>query len=203
MALTRKFLAALGIEADKANEIIDAHTEVVDRIQKELDDLKDQSGDSEALQKELDETKERLGQVEQELEEAKANTSTEELEKLKEEFDNYKAEIEEKEKTENVRKAYRDLLKENGVSEKRLDTILKVADLADLKLGEDGKLEDAEKLTESIKEEWADFIETRSESGSHVSNPPEGNGGGKGASGRAAELARQYHEARYGSAKEE
>ena len=30
MALTRKFLAALGIEADKIDEIINAHSETVD-----------------------------------------------------------------------------------------------------------------------------------------------------------------------------
>lgn len=32
MALTRKFLAAMGIEADKIDSIIDAHTETVDAL---------------------------------------------------------------------------------------------------------------------------------------------------------------------------
>ncbi len=36
MALTRKFLAALGIEDDKVDEIIQAHTETVNGLKDEI-----------------------------------------------------------------------------------------------------------------------------------------------------------------------
>ena len=40
MALTRKFLSALGIEEDKVDEIIKAHTETVDALKEQRDELK-------------------------------------------------------------------------------------------------------------------------------------------------------------------
>ena len=40
MAFTRKFLSALGIEADKVDQIIDAHTEVTDALKSERDKYK-------------------------------------------------------------------------------------------------------------------------------------------------------------------
>ena len=65
MSLTRKFLAALGIEQDKIDEIIEAHTETVNALKEEKAmDLsvfvtKDEFG---ALQKELDALKKSLGE---------------------------------------------------------------------------------------------------------------------------------------------
>ena len=43
MALTRKFLLALGIEDSKIESIIDAHSETVDALKKERDDYKAQA----------------------------------------------------------------------------------------------------------------------------------------------------------------
>ena len=40
MALTRKFLKALGIEDEKVDEIISAHTETVDALKAERDGYK-------------------------------------------------------------------------------------------------------------------------------------------------------------------
>ena len=40
MAFTRKFLSAMGIEADKVDEIINAHIEVVDGLKEERDNFK-------------------------------------------------------------------------------------------------------------------------------------------------------------------
>ena len=57
MALTRKFLSALGIEADKVDEIISAHTETVDALKNERDTLRADAEKLPAVQKELDELK--------------------------------------------------------------------------------------------------------------------------------------------------
>ena len=45
MALTRKLLSALGIEADKIEQIIDAHTETVEALKKERDEFKAKAAD--------------------------------------------------------------------------------------------------------------------------------------------------------------
>ena len=51
MALSRKFLAAMGIEADKIDEIITAHVETVDGLKKERDDLKEKADKYDAEKK--------------------------------------------------------------------------------------------------------------------------------------------------------
>ena len=57
MALTRKFLAALGIEADKVDEIITAHTETVDALKHERDTFKADAEKLPTVQQELDDLK--------------------------------------------------------------------------------------------------------------------------------------------------
>ena len=95
MALTRKFLAALGIEESKIESIIDAHTETVDALKKERDDYKAEA--------------DKLPKVQEDLKKAQAAAKDSgEYDKLKKEFDDYKAEVAGKELLANdsVRKAY-------------------------------------------------------------------------------------------------
>ena len=75
-------------------------------------------------------------------------------------------------------KAYTELLKSAGItSEKRIAKILKVDDIDSLEMGEDGNFKDADKLTERIKNEWAEFITTTETKGAETSTPPKNNGG--------------------------
>lgn len=90
---------------------------------------------------------------------------------LKEDFDTYKTEQAQKETHSAKSKAYRELLKAAGVSEKRIEAILKVSDIDSIELGDDGKAKEADKLTENIKNEWADFITTTTETGSNTPTP--------------------------------
>ena len=75
--------------------------------------------------------------------------------------------------------AYKKLLKDAGVSEKRINSIIKVTDLSKVNLDDEGKVKDADKLTDNIKEEWSDFIETKSTHGATTANPATNVGGGK------------------------
>ena len=110
MALSRKFLSALGIEADKIDEIIDAHAATVNALKEERDNYKADAERYKDAKKELD-------RVSNELETIKADSGKEDTYKvkydaLKEDFDNYKNGIEaEKTKTSKT-KAYKELLKE-------------------------------------------------------------------------------------------
>ena len=100
---------------------------------------------------------------------------------LKDDFDAYKKDITAKESEAARSNAYKALLKEAGVSEKRLETVLKAEkpNISGLEMGEDGKFKDSDKILEGIKTEWADFITTTETKGAKTSTPPSNNGGGK------------------------
>ena len=118
-------------------------------------------------------------------------------------YSDYKAEIDAKETEATKRKAYNDLLKEVGISDKWLTRATKGVSFSDLELDKEGKIKDADKLKELIKSEWGDCIVTEETKGASTSTPP-ANGGKDGAKGpsRAAQIAAQYHNDLYGSAKE-
>ena len=171
MAFTRKFLSAMGIEADKVDEIINAHIEVVDGLKEERDNFKKDAEKLPDIQKQLDKANEKLaknGDGE--------TVAKEDYDKLKKEYDDYKADITAKNTRTEKENAFRELLKSVGVSEKRLNAIIKVSDIDGLELDKDGKIKDAEKHTETIKSEWADFIETTTTKGAKTANPPANNG---------------------------
>lgn len=165
MALTRKMLKAMGIEEEKIDQIIEAHSETVDAIKQERDTYKEDADKLVEVQKKLDTA----------LEAAKENDGDKlkvKYDALKEEFDKYKSDIASKETRKAKETAYRELLKSAGISEKRIDTVLKVSNLDSVELDENGKIKDADALTTSVKTEWADFIVTQQTQGAQTSNPP-------------------------------
>ena len=98
---------------------------------------------------------------------------------MKDEFEAYKKDISAKESKATKDNAYKELLKQAGISEKRLDSVLRVTDVSSLEMGEDGKFKDSDKILENIKNEWADFITTTETHGASTSTPPANTGGGK------------------------
>lgn len=98
-------------------------------------------------------------------------------EALKDEFGDFKKQQTAKATHEAKEKAYREVLKEAGISEKRIDAVLKVSNVDDIELESDGKIKEADKLTDSIKNEWADFIVTTEKRGANPANPPSNTGG--------------------------
>ena len=177
MALTRKMLSAMGIEEDKQDEIINAHTETVNALKSEIDNYKADAGKLSQAQKELGELKESMKNGDKSPYKVKYEAKVEELENLQKEFDNYKSGVEAKETTAKKQKAYKELLKETGVSEKRIGSIIKITDIDKLEFDKEGNLKNKDKLVEDIKSEWSDFIGTVSEQGAKTPNPPENKGG--------------------------
>ena len=166
MAFTRKFLSALGIEADKVDEIIAAHTEVTDALKEERDKYKADA--------------ERLPDIEKRLAEAEKKVEgndpyKEKYEALQKEYDDYKAEVTNKETTAKKESAFRGILKEIGIPEKRMDSVIKVSDINGIELTENG-IKDAETLKAKLKDEWSDFIATKSTEGAPSANPPSNTG---------------------------
>lgn len=94
----------------------------------------------------------------------------------KKELDALKAKVEGEKAAAEKRGLYRELLKSAGVDPKRIETVLKVSDLEGVTV-KDGAIEDADKLTEGIKADWADFIATTTVKGADVAHAPKGEGG--------------------------
>lgn len=163
--LSRNFLSALGIEEDKATVIVERHREIVDEITGERDNLKEKADQLEDVQKQLNKYKEAEKNGEKDPYKVK-------YEAIKEEFETFKKEISEKEIKSKKEAAYRQLLKDAGVSEKRIDAVLKVSDIDSLELDDEGKAKDQDKLTENIKTEWSDFIQTDKVEGATTPTPP-------------------------------
>ena len=172
MALTRKFLSALGIEQDKIDEIITAHTETVDALKHERDTYKENAEKLPGVQAELDGLKAKAAK-----DDGKDPWKVK-YDALKEEFTEYKAEQGKKETAAKKSAAYRELLKECGVREKRIDAVLKVTDLDSVEFDEDGKIKDAAKLKKAIAEEWEDFIDKTAQQGANTATPPSGKSSG-------------------------
>jgi predicted RNase H-like nuclease (RuvC/YqgF family) len=171
MALSRKFLAALDIPAEKIDEIIKAHSDTVEALKEERDLFKEKAEKFDKIQKDLEVANQKIEDL------SKDNTYKVKYDALKEDFDEYKKNVE-TEKTNNSKSAaYKQLLKEIGISEKRIDAVARLAELDKIKLDKDGKIEGSEELKKSLSEEWADFITKDGKEGAGISTPP-GNGGG-------------------------
>ena len=169
MSLTRRALKAMGIDEEKIDEIISMHSETVDGLKADVAKYK---ADAEALP----EVQKQLEKAQADLEAGKKDSWKVKYEAIKEEFEGYKTEQTKKESHAAKEKAYRALLQEAGVSEKRLESVLKVSDVDSVELDEKGAIKGADKLAESIKSEWADFITTTETRGANTSNPPANRG---------------------------
>ena len=166
MALTRKFLEALGIEQAKIDEIISAHTEVTNALKADRDNYKEKA-------EKYDETKTELDKAKSELEKVNKDEYKTKYESLESEFNKYKTDIAEKEVKVKKEEAYKKMLKEIGVNEKSIDAIVKVKDLSSLKLDDKGNIVDVDTLKESEKKDWEGFIIKSEEERQDPNTPPD------------------------------
>ena len=168
MALTRKLLKGMGLTEEQVDTIIEAHSETVDGLKEDINKYKSNAEKLPAVQKELDD-----------LKSAGDGGYKQKYEDEKKAFEDFKAAQTAKETKQAKEKAYIEFLKSVGVSEKRIPSIIKVTDLSSVEL-EGDKVKDADKLTESVKTEWADFIETSNTNGANTQNPPANNNNNNG-----------------------
>lgn len=192
MSLTRKFLAAMGIEADKVDEIIAAHSETVEGLKAERDQYKKDAEKLPKVQEELDALKPQVEEF---------KPYKEKYDKEHADFEAYKNEQSAKATKAAKTEAYKALLKEAGVSDKHLNAVLRVSDLDAVELDDKGKVKDSKKALESIKNDWSDFIVEKETKGADTSTPPAGDGTTKyHGTGRAAKIAAAYNANLYGVA---
>ena len=143
---------------EKAQKIMDEHISVTNGLKDERDGYKADAEKATDLQKQLDDI-------------AKGEDFKKKYEDEHKAFEDFKKKTASDAEAAKVRAAYRKLLSEEGIGEKRLDSILKVTDLSNVKLDKDGNLADADGLKKAINDEWGEFKTTVTEKGAVVEKP--------------------------------
>lgn len=186
MALTRKLLDALGIEASKIEQIIEAHTETVEALKAERDSYKADAA--------------KLPEVQEELKTAKeAAKKSGDAEKIQKDFDAYKAQVEAEKSKAAKETALRRIAKDAGLTEAGIAKAVKYQDFTKIVLDDKGEVVDAKDLIKSLKEEWPEHLAKEDTHGADTKTPPGGNGGGdNGGASRAAQLYKAHYAAMYG-----
>lgn len=182
MALTnanvKEILSKAGVDSehmkDAVNEIIEGHTTSIEALREERDSYKEKAQKVDDLTKQLEKVQKDLKDATSDESEQKFKTK---YEMLKEEFKEYKKDIEAKATKESKSKAYRDMLKEAGISDKRIEAVLKVSDVDSIEFDDEGNVKDRDELLKGIKEEWSDFIQKADVKGADTDNPPANTGG--------------------------
>lgn len=190
MALTRKFLKALGLEEDKIEQVIDAHTETVDALKKERDGFK--------------ESADKLADVQKELDGLKAGGDyKDKYEKEHKAFEDYKSGITAKETRAAKEKAVRAYLESKNIKGGNLDIAIRGMN-AEIEAAElDGeKIKDTKALDDLIGGAYKGLVVTSQQTGTNTSNPPANGGGEKTQAELDAMSDADYYKAMYTAKKE-
>lgn len=193
MALTRAFLKGMGLTEEQVGAIIEEHTNVTTALK---DQIKSYQADAS-----------KLSEVQKELENLQKDVSSNDwkgkYDKEHESFEQYKADVKNREELERVKTAYRRLLTECNVGDKHIDSILRVTDFSGIKLTGDGSIDGVDALREKVKSDWSGFISTKETRGQNPEMPPGVGDPSNSNTGRAAQLAKKYHDNLYGVKKED
>ena len=181
MAFTRNWLKTMGLTDEQVSSIMEEHTSVTDALKSQRDKAQT---DADGLRKKADQVEGLEKQIKdlKSGEDFKAKYDSEH-----QAFEDYKKQIAAEAEMKNIKAAYRQLLLDERINEKRVDSVLKLTDFSGMKLGEDGKLANVDALKENIGKEWGEFkVQTR-ERKQTVPTPPVSGTPGSG-DGRAREL---------------
>ena len=160
MALTRAFLKSMTLTDEQVSAIIEEHSATVTGLKGEIAKYKEDAEKVPDLQKKLKDYEKDDWKGKYEKEHAG--------------FESYKAEQDKKASYSAKEAAYKKMLEESGVSSKVINLALKASKetIDNLKIGTDGKFENATEVEKGIKEAYADYITTKETKGANVSNPP-------------------------------
>ena len=168
----RKIFADAEIEVPKdvLGQICSLHTDSLDGLN---DTVKDLKKDLEEAERERDTYKAKAPK------EGVETVSKEDFDKLKKEYDDYKADMDSKEALRAKQTAYRELAKAAELTDRGIEKAVKYAKWDEIELDKDGKIKEAEKHTEFLKSEWSEHHETTTTKGAKTATPPTNNGGSK------------------------
>ena len=158
MALTRAFLKSMTLTDEQISAIIEEHSATVTGLKGEISKYKEDA--------------EKVPDLQKKLEDYEKDDWKGKYEKEHAGFENYKAEQDKKASYDAKEAAYKKMLEDSGVSSKASKETID-----NLKIGTDGKFENATEVEKGIKEAYADYITTEKTQGANVSNPPGGEPG--------------------------
>ena len=164
MSLTRKALTAMGIEGEKVDQIIEMHSETVNRLKDQIAEYKEKASKLPEISKELDELK---------LSAQNPDEYKEKYESEKQAFEDFKKQLEIEKANSAKDRLYRQLLSENHVKSNKIDLIMRTVNLDKLELDDEDKLKNSADLNKAIINDWADFIETTEVKGTNTATPPD------------------------------
>lgn len=169
MALTRKMLKAMGIEDDKIDQIIEAHTETVDALKEKVKTAEEKAG--------------QLDDVERELNDLKAKGNTDYKEKYESEhkaFEAYKKEQDAKVVQAAREAAAKKYFESKNITGANLEIAMRGAkdEIATLEMDGDN-IKDSAALDSLVKGTYAGLVVTNSVQGAATAKPPMNTGGGK------------------------
>lgn len=170
MAITRKLLKGMGLTEEQQDTIIEAHTDTVNGLKADVDRYKADAEKLPGVQKELDDLKGKGDDGYKEKYESEHKA-----------FEDYKKTVAAEKTTAAKEKAVEAVLKKIGVSEKRLQSVAKLAKadglLDALELNDDGAVKEADKLEKNLKDSYSEYITTTSTKGADTPTPPANSGG--------------------------
>ena len=164
MSLTRKMLKAMGIEEEKIDQIIEAHSETVDSLKADRDNYKKDADQLKSVREELDELK------------AKGDDGWKEKhDKVKKEYDDYKNEVTAKESKAIKEKAVRAFYEEKGITGKNLEIAMRGSRTEIDGIEMDGdKIKDTASLTALVEGDFSALVSTTTKKGVKTATPPGG-----------------------------
>lgn len=161
MALERKTLRAI---------LEDETTDTSGKLKKILDVLHEET---DTLQNQLEEKDAAIAKAEKERD--TANSGKQAAEQA---LTDYKAQQTKKDAHAAKEAKFREQLKAAGVLEKYFDRIVRLSgeDIDKMELDGKGNVKDADKLAESLKTDWSDYVGSTSTKGAKVDTPPTNTG---------------------------
>lgn len=168
MAFTRKMLKALGIEEDKIEQIMDAHTEVTNALIAERDEAKATAEKLPKVQEELDKVKNDLKAAGKEENDYKSKYEAE-----KEAHEKLKGEITAKAEAERTDKALYEWAIAQGYSDNGAKKIVKYGGYRErVKFDDNGKPTNLDDLKEDVSSEWGEYKGGETKTETHSSGEP-------------------------------
>lgn len=184
MALTRKMLKAMGIEDEKIDQIIEAHTETVEGLKEQVSAYKTDAEKLPGVQKELDDLKKEGGD----------GGYKAKYEKEHKDFADYKAGIAAKESAAAKEKAARAYFAGKGIPAESMALVIRGAKAEIDALNLDGdKIKDATALDSLLAGDYKGLIGKETRQGTDTKTPPDTTGGTK----SRAEIYKKDDKGRY------
>ena len=175
-------MKALGIEEDKIEEIITAHSETVAALKDEIDKAEQSAKDSAVAAQERDKLQKRV--------EALEKTSGDAA-KVQAEYDAYRQQVETDKANAGKKALIKKALEEAHANPAAIDLMLNTVKLDEVEL--DGEaLKDAEAVLKPIREAHAGLFGTVEPKGTPKVDPPAGNGEPKAPATLAEALHQKY-----------